>query len=299
MKNKTKIGKPQIAGGIKVVRILKNWTDYFKEFYGKFNSNDNVIFSLRSGAKLIITPNSTDRKVFNEVWVYEEYNCKEGFDIKNNDIVVDIGANIGTFSIYAANKAENVKVYSFEPVKDNYRKLIENRNMNTSLDIIPINKAVSSKAGKRKIFLSSANCGGHSLFEGWDIGKDSEIIQTTTLKNIFEDNNLTYIDFLKIDCEGGEFEILESSKEILKRVKKISMEVHRISNDKNIYFLKSILEESGFDVEINTNSDGPLGMLYAINKSVKEDISEVGKKDECMHDSQSNDKANLGGENGS
>ncbi|VVB54882.1 Hexuronic acid methyltransferase AglP [uncultured archaeon] len=252
----------------KVIILIENWHIYFKDFFGKFSLGDKIVFDLRNGVKNILDANSIDIYIFTEIWIHEQYNPK-GFNIKENDTVIDIGANSGIFSIYAGYKASKGKVYSFEPVRENFEKLKENIILNRMTNVITIEKAVSNTNGTKNIFLNTENNGGHSFFNDFmwkenETGKEIKIT-TISLQGIFDENKIEKIDFLKCDCEGAEYEIFFPFKELLKKIDRISMEVHRIDNDRNVSKLKAFLEESGFAVKISPNYDRSLNMLYAKN----------------------------------
>ena len=99
--------------------------------------------------------------------IYEPYET-ELFKklIKSGMVVVDIGANIGYYTLLAAKLVgNNGRVYAFEPEPTNYRFLIKNIELNRYKNIKLIQKAVSDKHGKARIFLDKHNLGMHSLAE--------------------------------------------------------------------------------------------------------------------------------------
>jgi len=185
------------------------------------------------------------------------------FDINKNDVVLDIGAHIGIFSIFAAKKAKNGKIYSFEPLKNNYILLKKNLKINGIKNVIPINKAVSNKTSKKMINISNSNTGSSSFV--LDEHSGSIIVQTTSLQKIISDHKLTKINFLKMDVEGAEYEILSNcTKNVLKKIDKISMEVHPLDKNNNEKTLKIFLEKNGFKVIIvRLNSQDKNCLLYA------------------------------------
>jgi len=69
--------------------------------------------------------------------------------IKNYDIVIDIGANVGLFSLYASKKIENKEgvVYAFEPSPEAYRRLLNNRHLNNAHNLKPFNLAIGDNSG--------------------------------------------------------------------------------------------------------------------------------------------------------
>src|SRR3989338_5217622 len=92
----------------KLVKTLKNYPTYLKDYFGKIK-NRYVFYKLRNGLTYKLRGGSTDRFILNEVWIYKSYNPR-GFEIKPKDIVVDIGAHAGIFTILASYYTKNGKV---------------------------------------------------------------------------------------------------------------------------------------------------------------------------------------------
>ena len=243
-----------IKTAIKIIKKIDNWHDYFLDLI-QIKKEEYILKSGDLAAK--VRPQTSDRGIVNEIWANKIYTPKS-FDIKQSDIIVDIGANIGIFSILAAKKAKNGKVFAFEPINKNFKRLNENIKLNNLKNIISFKKAVSNKNKKIELFISNDNEGGHSIYANLTKSKNKQIVNALSLKNIFKENNLKNIDFLKIDCEGGEYDILLNSKKELKKINKISMEVHNLNKEKNIKTLKKFLEENKFKIKTKKN------MLYAI-----------------------------------
>ena len=138
--------------------------------------------------------------------------------------VVDIGGHIGIFSIFMSKKVPLGKIYVYEPFPENFSLLEENVKLNNCSNIVLSNKAVCGEKGKRIIFKSAKNSGGHSLYT--QEGRRDEI-DCTTLEDILKSNGLSFVDFLKMDCEGAEYEIIrETPKEIMRSIKFIALEYH-------------------------------------------------------------------------
>lgn len=119
----------------------------------------------------------------------------------NINTVVDIGANIGVFSILCAHLWPNAKIKSYEPCYGNYNILI--KNIENIVNICGYKVAVIA-SDKKEAYLTREGCeenlGGSRVSD-----KGSEKISCTHIKNIITNED---IDLLKIDCEGGEGEIL-------------------------------------------------------------------------------------------
>ena len=102
--------------------ILKNWYLYPLVYFNLIKKS-HVIFETKSGLKLKIRTGTTDLMVLTNVWLIQEY-LHEEFDIKNNHVVLDIGAHIGLFALFASQFCKKGKIFCFEPIKENYDCLL-------------------------------------------------------------------------------------------------------------------------------------------------------------------------------
>ncbi len=206
----------------KVIKVLKNWYMYPIVYYG-LTKKEHVILKTRTGLKIKIRTNSTDIMAFTHVWLIEEYS-NHGFDLCESDKIIDIGAHIGLFTLFASQFCKNGKIYCFEPVRENYDLLLSNVTLNNISNVSTFNVAVTDKTSTVKIFLNKDES-GHSMFAH---GFNSIEVQATTLKNIFDENNILTCDFIKMDCEGAEYDIIRSlPQEYFTKIKRMIIEYHR------------------------------------------------------------------------
>lgn len=159
----------------------------------------------------------TDPIVVREIFEENVYEVKDTH-FNRGGVVVDIGANIGTFSIFAGQYAN--KVYAVEPEPNNLAALKNNITLNKMDDkIIAVPYGISDFKGTAVIHDSG---GGSSIKDDGSFGAEIEIM---TLNNLFSLYNIESVDVLKIDVEGSEIEIiLGASKENLNKCKYITME---------------------------------------------------------------------------
>lgn len=161
-------------------------------------------------------------------------------DVKNPTIL-DIGANVGAFSVWA-NKKWGGEVYAYEPIKINYDILVKN-TLKTTIKLF--NSAVRNIPEKNMIMnLGKNNCGECSFY---DLGEQSEITESVSIINVKE---LPIADIIKIDTEGCEVEILEGLN--LSKAKAVMMEIHRkedvdkiknILKDFDLFSIQQIMKE--------------------------------------------------------
>lgn len=208
-----------------------------------------------------------DASVFNEVFTEREYGILDNIIANAQEPIVDIGAHIGMFSIYAASLNPNVQIFAYEPEPKNYQNLKRNFKLNQINSVYPKNLAVASEAGNRVLYMSE-DSHTHSLHRK---SNDEQIIYTTTLpqivKKIEEVTENDHCELLKMDCESAEFEILGSAPaELLQKFSYIYFEFHEFDETLNSHNLKQLLEKSGFKVRLMPSPHDPqLGFIFAEN----------------------------------
>lgn len=242
-------------------RLLQNWYLYPLVYFKLIRKND-VIFETKTGLKIKLRVNSTDLMAFTHVWLIQEYSSP-GFDIHENDIVLDIGAHIGLFSLFASQFCKTGKIFCFEPIKENYEQLLENIKINNIKNIIPFNCAVSNKTEKIKIYLNDDES-GHSMFL-----KNSNYVEVDSISimNIFKNNSIKKCDFLKLDCEGAEYAIIELlSENYLKKIEKTVIEYHMADTHPDLLKnLQNTLKNNSFEVRTR-KLFSDIGFLFALKK---------------------------------
>jgi FkbM family methyltransferase len=239
-------------------KIFKNWYIYPKVYY-KIISDEFPIFETNTGLKIKIRKNSTDLMALTHVWLIEEYKS-ENFDIKDTDVIIDVGAHIGLFSLYASQFCKNGLIYSFEPVPENYNLLIDNIKSNDLNQIKSFNRAVSNSNSNVKLYLNDDEA-GHSMFS-----KSSKTItvDSISLQQIFDDNNIENCNFLKLDCEGTEYEILQNLPlSYFDKIEKIVIEYHMAdSHPELLENLKKLLISQNYSLKTK-KLFSDIGFLYA------------------------------------
>jgi len=231
--------------GVRIVLTLENWMEVFLNILINYplteiRRRDGITIRAPHGLQLW--------NHYNDIWEHQTYTSK--YNIKKSDIVIDIGANIGLFSLFAAKFARTV--YSFEPSPESFIYLQNNVISNTFNNIKCFNYALAPHSGEIA-FGESEDLTSSSFYRDNKSGTSvkSTTVNCVNLQEIFDKNQIDCCDFLKIDCEGCEFEVLFGTPaEYLKKIVTISMEFHDSLTEYTHYDLAQYLTQHGFVIEI-------------------------------------------------
>lgn len=147
---------------------------------------------------------------------------------RKGDVVLDIGAHVGLVTIYLAKKHRGITVYAYEPVPDNFAKLVCHLWLNGLLGRVhPYQLAVTADGGDRVMVKGGHHSGGATAFH--DFEREPFTVRSTTVPAILEEHDITRVRLLKLDCEGAEHEILGTADGWLERVSHIRGEIHKVS----------------------------------------------------------------------
>ncbi len=177
-------------------------------------------------------------------------------------VVVDIGANIGTFSLYAAYKWTHSELYAFEPAPHNFSLLQRNVHTMPHTNFHLYNAAATAQAGKINLHLKSSN-GWHSVYRAQtDIVLDTVEVEAVDLEAILAECG-GKVDFLKLDCEGGEWALFENKMGLVqKSVQYLAMEYHEVEGYTG-YQMENWLKKAGFLVTLTKPDQYGTGKLWA------------------------------------
>ncbi|MFH1888963.1 MAG: FkbM family methyltransferase [Candidatus Omnitrophota bacterium] len=142
--------------------------------------------------------------------------------VKEGQVVVDIGANIGYYTLlFAELVGKGGKVFAFEPNPDNFSLLSKNVSANGFENVVLVNKAVSDMTGPIKLYISKRNCGDHRIY---DYGERRRVIEvgSVRLDDYFRDFE-GKIDFIKMDIQGAELLAVRGMPSLLEKNKDIKM----------------------------------------------------------------------------
>lgn len=210
-----------------------------------------------------------DESVIAEIFQWREYKASELIIKDNKNPILDVGAHIGVFSVYAKAINPEASVYALEPEKNNFDLLKKNLDANRISDVKIFNIALAEKTCKRDLFISDDNI-NHSLLP--EFGENQDLprvsIQAYSLGDFLSQQKILKVGLLKMDIEGGEYEILENlSSEDFSKIENIVLEYHEY-HGRNHKDLENVLRQNGFSVQIfPSRFEKGLGFLLARNKN--------------------------------
>lgn len=246
-----------------ILETIQTYKDWYLIFFNRIFGIRTKQINLRNGLTIVGNSKSLILDLVDEIFVKEVYNPKF-MKIKKGESVMDIGANIGVFSLYAMkNGAE--RVYSIEPLPQNISLIRKNFTANRLNEPNIINAAVSQKNGVGIFYVADLDSHGLLFNHSYNQFHSGRInVRTIKLDELFTIYKIDRLDFLKIDCEGSEGEIINSTKKSTwKRIKKIAIEYHNnVSVLSHIEIIK-ILKNMGFRTRLKI-SDNFFGYIYAI-----------------------------------
>lgn len=203
---------------------------------------------------------------FIEIFLHNEYDCNL-FSLKENDVVLDIGSNVGAF-ITKAIKNKCSKIYSCEPSKKSFSILKD--YFADFKQVILNNAAISKQTAEKSLIVLSETDGGNFIADNesiyWhDRDKPQQKIQGYSFLDFIKKNNIDSIDYFKCDCEGGEHYIFtdENAYYIRNNIKNIAVEYHGHYEN-----LINFFEKNNFEYQLITKGD-KLGIIFAKNNFLK------------------------------
>ncbi len=240
---------------LNMISNIKNWPEYlyFKHFDKK---RKKFLFKCHNGIKADVPRRMLH--TFKESFFddgYFRFLPKSIFT--NNLTILDIGANVGYFSLFCLSKFKNTNIYSFEPMPNNFKLLKKNREDNSHVQFEIINKAVSDKKETIELQYDSNDdfTTAASIYPN-PHGQDTIQVEAITLEDIVDQFSLSKIDILKMDCEGSEYKILYNLPDKLwGQITSLTMETHKgFHENETKSHLVALLKKKDFEVK-EDNSD--------------------------------------------
>lgn len=196
----------------------------FKKIYTHFTSCKELEVSIPLNSKLLVSSKDSGLGLMlRSNGKFEPLQSKKIINSLNQgDVVLDIGANIGYYSILASKLVgKKGKVYAFEPDPQNIKLLYKNIKLNNCSNVIVIEAALGSKKGELRLIQDLSNPGESKLSEK-NMG-NSVMVKVLTLDQFVNSEKIKKIDLIKVDVEGSELDVLKGSIKTLKLNKSLKL----------------------------------------------------------------------------
>jgi len=189
------------------------------EWLELFHNKDNFIFNLDDKLKILLFKDDLLSRLIYNSFEKAEIDFLKYF-LKEEDVFLDIGANIGLFSLYASNiVGESGKIFAFEPTPKTFVRLNSNIELNKKQNIVALNIGLSNEDGL--VDFNVSNDG----YDAWNSIVDLDIlvnrnkikIKFKTLDSFIEEYDLRKISLVKLDVEGWEKFVLQGSHRLLSK----------------------------------------------------------------------------------
>ncbi len=227
---------------------------------------NNQPYLCQVGKTLIkLRPRTFDFYVLNEIFSKKIYHFKA--KDKRPLTILDLGGNIGLFTLWALSQYKVKRIVIVEPDEENFALLSENLKLNKAGKVVTTLKmAVGKNNGKAHFNSHFINKGMHSLSDNQGEGR---LVKTQTLSSIIKLNQLTKVDIMKVDIEGGERYVFtpENQAWFKTNVNAVHGEWHRGSS-LNRRSLKKYFTSIGFSFKlIEENHFMKTGIFLAVKKN--------------------------------
>ena len=201
-----------------------------------------------------------------DVWVVKETCLDRDYEqtaaLQDQWTIIDIGAGLGDFTAYAAQRSPLGRVLAYEPFPESFALLQQNVSLNNLRNVTAQPCAIAAQPGSLALNIGLGEAVQHSTTQA---GTRTIDVPALTLRQVFAEHAIDRCDFLKMDIEGGEYAILRGVEpDILRHVQRIALEYHDNTPAGKHDELVTLLQANGFQVQVRPNPvHDYLGYLYA------------------------------------
>ena len=194
---------------------------------------------------------------------HEYDNIERNFTPKEGDIVIDVGAHIGPYTLKTAKRVGwNGKVIAIEADPENFDILNRNIQLNKLTNVIALNYAAYFKEDKIRLYLLKVDKSSYTKYNTimidraqYNNEKKFVEVKANTLDYLLQSIGIKHeqVNWIKIDVEGAEFDVLKGAKDILSKSKDISLliEIHNLTTNNTTLYepIKEFLNSYNFKIE--------------------------------------------------
>jgi FkbM family methyltransferase len=216
--------------------------------------------------EVVLRPDA-DESVMAEIFKWREYQAAEAAIRAARSPILDAGAHIGLFALYARLLNPQVRIFALEPEEENFRLLAGNLSRRAGAKVSIFRAALAGRSGKRSLVVAADSINHHLAREEEGGEGSRQEVSAWALGDFLDKNHIPALGLLKMDIEGGEYEIFEGLSEAdYARIENLVLECHACPG-RGGREIEAALRERGFGVQ-NFSSrfeKGP-GFIFARNK---------------------------------
>lgn len=231
----------------RIFNLYLNPFVYYGDKFGLSKNSEIITLELRNGLKFKIHGGNSDINTITEIFLSDGYHAIFE-NIPTAGVFVDVGANIGILSVAAAARMPKGKIFSFEPNPEVLPLLNENIALNGMRQRIrAFPWAVAGSSGERKLYFEDGHWGGATLLKENKRETREFLVRSIGVNEMADAIGERLIDYLKIDVEGGEGEIVDAmNRETAERIGSLFVEHH----EPRVFLpaLKANLANLGFEL---------------------------------------------------
>jgi FkbM family methyltransferase len=260
---------------------VKNWPKMLAVFLGLPVSLPFVIV-LRNGCRFKVRTRM-DIWIIKEICLDQQYESAS-LPFQDGWTVLDIGAGLGDFAVHVARQHPHTMVYAFEPFPASFALLQENLQLNGVPNVRTFPQAISAQSGERAFYIASEAVAHTAVKQPHALSDDHIQVTSITLDQVFGELDIATCDYLKLDCEGAEFEILfGTDTQTLHKIRHLCLEYHDRITARSHQDLVLFLTARGFEVKLTPSpAYDYLGLLYARNLAAGSDNSHPSGPDQTL-----------------
>jgi FkbM family methyltransferase len=239
------------------------WNKFYCKFLKRNKMNESTLLKFKIpkyNYEFYCRNNNDD---FQIMTFHEDDIIEYKFTPKEGDIVIDVGAHIGPYTLKASKHVGlDGKIIAIEADPENFNILNLNIQLNRITNVIALNYAAYSKEDKIKLYLPSKEKEEESSYTKYNTIMTERVsdekkfveVKANTLDYILQSNGIKHeqVNWIKIDVEGAEYEVLKGAKNILSKSDNVLLliEIHNLSSNINLYEpIKEFLKSYNFKID--------------------------------------------------
>lgn len=234
----------------------------FIHHYLSMTSPKSGVVRLRNGLKIHLSSHPHDVVTVFVIFIRKDYGA-----VPPGSVVVDIGANIGVYTLYAAACGAAL-IHSFEPNSEAFRLLSRNVRENGLGNVVRTHRTAVAGANFGTVKFPKISSMYNAIIDD-DADQEYEYVSSVSLEEVAMriSSENPRIDLLKMDCEGAEYDILPATgPEVFRKIGEIRLEYHKGMRSDLLPFL----ERMGYRHRLSKEENSLSGILWVGRKSVGE-----------------------------